>query len=90
MFKLRTGARLRRGSEKAAALHGRLDSRPGAPSVQEQLRKIIKDNLLRTADLFRMWDLDGSGTVDKREFAESVAALGFNVAREEIDRLFDE
>ena len=87
LHKLRTGAQLRRGSQVVCAL-GKLDMRPGAPSVQVQLKKIVKANMMRLTDLLKKWDLDGNGTVDRKEFAEAVAALGCNAPREEIDGLF--
>merc|ERR1719424_2784384 len=43
----------------------------------------------RVVDLFRAWDEDRSGTVDKGEFHKAVRALGFDVEREHTDAVFD-
>ena len=40
-------------------------------------------------DLFREWDEDGSGYVDKREVRRAMPLLGLDVPRKDIDELFD-
>ena len=40
-------------------------------------------------DLFRDWDDDGNGKVDKKEFRKAMKALGLDVPRKEVDGLFD-
>ena len=49
------------------------------------LREALKRSSTRVVDLFRAWDEDKSGTVDKKEFHAAVRALGFDVAREDTD-----
>ena len=44
---------------------------------------------MRVMDLFRDWDDDGNGTIDKKEFRRAIAALGYAAPRAEIDGLFD-
>lgn len=60
-----------------------------APDFQTQLKKALSSNMKRVLDLFRDWDDDASGTVDKKEFRRAVTALGLEAPRIEIDRLFD-
>merc|ERR1719424_932438 len=43
----------------------------------------------RVVDLFRAWDEDRSGTVDKGEFHKAVRALGFDMEKEHTDAVFD-
>ena len=57
-------------------------------SVIEQLRDIVKDNWIRVIDLFRSWDEDGDGLIDRGEFRKAIAALGFEASREHIDAVF--
>jgi len=63
----------------------------GAPIV-EQLRDLLTENSTRVVDLFRDWDVDQSGTITRKEFCRSVAALGFLPAKgpEEVLTLFNE
>ena len=65
----------------------------GKIDMAEYLLWSLKDALARSAsrvvDLFRLWDEDRSGTVDKAEFHKAVRALGFDVEREDTDAVFD-
>jgi len=58
-------------------------------SVQEQLRDALVANSMRVIDLFREWDEDGNGMVDKGEFRKAMPMLGLHATREHIDALFD-
>ena len=49
----------------------------GARSVAEQLRDTLSKHAVRVIDLFREWDDDGSGQIDKKEFRKALQALGF-------------
>jgi hypothetical protein len=40
-------------------------------------------------DLFKKWDEDKSGTIDKGEFARAIRSFGIDVPRPEVDKLFD-
>lgn len=40
--------------------------------------------------LFKQWDTDHSGTIDKVEFRKSIVRIGFDAPRAAIDELFDE
>jgi len=66
----------------------KLSARTGV-SVQEQLRKILHENSVRLIDLFREWDDDGNGALDKVEFRQAVAALGYDAPKAAVDALFD-
>ena len=40
--------------------------------------------------MFREWDTDGDGEVSRKEFHKAMPLLGLDVAKEEIDKLFNE
>jgi Ca2+-binding EF-hand superfamily protein len=65
----------------------------GFIDMDEYLQWSLKDALSRSSsrvvDLFRAWDEDQSGSVDKREFYKAVKALGFDIRREDTDAVFD-
>lgn len=87
LHKLRTGASLRRVRRISSE---RLESGPGALPVQIQLKGILRANMMRLTDLFRRWDSDGNGRIDKREFREAIGALGYDAPPAEVNRLFEE
>ena len=66
-----------------------LDESEGHRPVSEQLRGTLAKNFVRVIDLFREWDEDDSGSVDKKEFRMAMKALGLEVPRAEVDQLFD-
>ena len=41
-------------------------------------------------DVFRKFDADGSGTIEKGEFRNAIAKMGFDAPDDCIDELFDE
>ena len=55
----------------------------------EQLADALKKNATRVLDLFRSWDADGDGEVTRAEFHKAMPALGLDVPKAEIDKLFD-
>ena len=59
-------------------------------SVVRQLKAAMMANRARVLDLFREWDEDGDGLVDRAEFRKAVRALGFSAARADVDDLFAE
>ena len=69
------------------------------PSHQVDANEYVKFSLCdalsrasaRVVDLFRQWDEDKSGSVDKREFRRAIKAIGFNFIADddEIDMVFD-
>ena len=54
-----------------------------------QIREALSKNAVRVVDLFREWDDDGTGAVDKTEFRRGMKELGLEVAEPEVDKLFD-
>ena len=58
-------------------------------SVQVQLFELLKGNSNRVLELFKEWDTDGNGAVDKMELRKGIAGLGYSVPNKEIDFLFD-
>ena len=57
--------------------------------VQVQIRAWLQSNYARVMDLFREWDDDNSGAIDKKEFRQAVQVLGLGASREELESLFD-
>ena len=66
----------------------KLSSR-GGQSVQKQLADALKEHQVRLIDLFREWDDDGNGALDKKELRQAVAALGYEAPKKDVDKLFD-
>ena len=56
------------------------------------LREALQRSSTRVMDLFRQWDEDNSGSVDKKEFRRAIMALGFDFFDDvsEIDKVFEE
>ena len=77
-------------SARVAALPAavKLTARSGT-SVQEQLKKVLNEHGAKLIDLFREWDDDGNGAVDKHEFRKAIAALGYDAPKSQIDALFN-
>ena len=65
----------------------------GKVDMSEYLQFSLKDALQRSSqrvvDLFRAWDEDRSGSVDKKEFHRAIRSLGFDVQMEDSDAVFD-
>ena len=58
-------------------------------SLQEQLRDVMAANNAKLIDLFREWDDDGNGALDKKEMRQAVAALGYEAPKAAVNALFD-
>ena len=84
---------LRRGKaagKKGAALAPSVKLEPSADKpVVEQLREILTTNAVRIIDLFRDWDDDGNGMIDKKEFRKAIAALGYTAPKSDVNAIFD-
>ena len=39
-------------------------------------------------DLFREWDTDNSGSIDKKEFGAALKAMGFPCGKGDLDKIF--
>jgi Ca2+-binding EF-hand superfamily protein len=59
-------------------------------SIKEQLKAVLNEHSVRVIDLFRDWDDNGDGLVDKKEFRKAVAALGYSVPKADAEKVFDE
>ena len=57
--------------------------------IAYSLRDALKRSKGRAIDLFRVWDEDDSGYIDKAEFGKAIVALGFVAGREDINKVFD-
>ena len=57
--------------------------------MQEQLSISCKSTSVKLIDLFREWDDDGNGALDKKEMRAAMAALGYDAPRKEVDAFFD-
>ena len=62
--------------------------------TQAQLRKVLSQNAVRIIDLFRDWDEDGNGLIDKQEFVKAMTILTSprtksNVAVADYEALFN-
>ena len=55
-----------------------------AEGFQAQLKAALHKNLARVIDIFRDWDEDFSGTIDRKEFRKAIKSLGFDAPREEV------
>ena len=91
---MRAAAAQRKEERKAAqALLGDfvLDTTPQALTPAQQLAKILKRDGARVMDLFKKWDVDQSGKVERHEFRKAIGLLGLTgVPRDDVDDLFDE
>ena len=67
-----------------------LDEGPDAMPISEQIGGALRKNATRVLDLFRSWDEDGNGNVDRAEFHSAMAKFGLDVPKKDIDALFSE
>ena len=84
---LRTG-----GVDKGAAnlLQGLdIDESLGLDQVDEQIRDYLSQKGVRVIELFRQWDDDGTGKIEKKEFRRGMKELGLTVGEKQLDELFD-
>ena len=64
-----------------------LDASSGE-SLPDQLNSILSEHSVKLIDLFRDWDEDGNGAIDKKEFRKAIAALGYDVPKSVSHKLF--
>ena len=83
-----TGA-LRRGGRAAANAGTAAGSAPAVRGLILSLKDTLSRSGDQVVDLFRAWDEDGSGTVDRGEFYRAIRALGFIIEQEEANMVFD-
>ena len=53
------------------------------------IRNWLAENKQRVIDLFKEWDEDGNGTIDRREFRHGLAALGIKMRSDKVEALFE-
>ena len=67
--------------------------KPKQRSTQElivlELVKVLTKNGTRLEQLFKTWDTDGNGSVDRKEWHPAMEAIGIRTTRENVDVLFD-
>ena len=52
-------------------------------------RQVLAKNALRLEAMFKEWDEDGDGTVNKKEWRKAMPAIGIQTSDAMLDRLFD-
>lgn len=62
---------------------------PTASGMARQLRGLLRNHVTRVMDLFRAFDEDNSGMVDRREFLLGMRSLGVRVPKAVINSIFD-
>ena len=65
-----------------------IDESSGLP-IGEQIADALAAKTARVIDLFREWDDDGNGALDKYEMRMAVAALGYDAPKHAVDALFN-
>ena len=66
----------------------------GKVDMSEYFLWSLRDALIRSSqrvlDLFQQWDVDGSGSITRKELRKAVECMGFDARKADIDALFDE
>uniref|UniRef100_A0A7S2JHC6 EF-hand domain-containing protein n=1 Tax=Haptolina brevifila TaxID=156173 RepID=A0A7S2JHC6_9EUKA len=77
--------RLRTLKDRSATI-AEPSSEPTAPiaidprrPLGDQIREMLRKQNMRVMDLFRSWDLNGDGLIQKKEFRQAINALGFEI-----------
>ena len=66
-----------------------IDESLGLEQVDEQIRDYLSKKAVRVIELFRQWDDDGTGQIEKKEFRRGMKELGLTASKEQLDELFD-
>ena len=66
-----------------------IDESLGLDQVDEQIRDYLSAKGVRVIELFRQWDDDGTGQIEKKEFRRGMKELGLTASKEQLDELFD-
>ena len=66
-----------------------IDESLGLDQVDEQIRDYLSKKAVRVIELFRQWDDDETGQIEKKEFCRGMKELGLTVSKEQLDQLFD-
>ena len=95
---------MRRDGSKEAAKLLRKDPRPrttdGVPKILTELgsdgdvaaalREWLRKNAGKVMGLFKSWDYDGNGSVDRMEFRKAMKALGLQAPAAHVDAIFSD
>ena len=65
------------------------DESLGLEQVDEQIRDYLSKKAVRVIELFRQWDDDDTGKIEKKEFRRGMKELGLTASKEQLDELFD-
>ena len=84
---LRTGGVDKGGANMLQGLD--IDESLGLEQVDEQIRDYLSKKGVRVIELFRQWDDDGTGKIEKKEFRRGMKELGLTVSKKQLDQLFD-
>ena len=57
--------------------------------MDEQIRDFLSQRAVRVIDLFREWDDNQTGKIEKKEFRRGMKELGLTVGKKQLDELFD-
>ena len=64
--------------------------RPKMKSAKEQLNNFLDTlSLDHVMGVFKQWDTDQNGTINRREFGKALSALGLQVRQDDVHRLFN-
>ena len=75
--------------DPSGASVGKGEEGPGlADRIENSLARAIKQNAMRTMDIFRDWDTNGDGTISKVEFNKALKAIGVQGDKEVFNELF--
>ena len=66
-----------------------IDESLGLEQVDEQIRDYLSKKGVRVIELFRQWDDDETGQIEKKEFRRGMKELGCNISKKQLDTLFD-
>ncbi|MEC8494554.1 MAG: EF-hand domain-containing protein, partial [Planctomycetota bacterium] len=65
-----------------------IDESLGLDQVDEQIRDYLSKKAVRVVELFRQWDDDDTGQIEKKEFRRGMKELGLTVSKAQLDELF--
>ena len=72
-----------------AAAHAAMAAAERAAHVASHLKHALEKANLRLMVLFRDWDADGSGAIDRSELSHALESLGLTMNKAEVDAIFD-
>lgn len=61
-----------------------------AEYMRHMLRRALAKSATRVITIFRLWDYDHNGSINKEEWRRVIKTVGFHAPREDVDALFDD